>query len=553
VTDRDATAGSGGRVVPVLIVGAGPVGLALANELGYRGIECVVVEKSDGTILFPAGEHIFSRTMEHLRRWGIADEARDLGWPPREYPGGVVFVTRVAGHVLARFDRTTMAGPSPFATTTPEPPLLQAKFRFDPLLRRRAGERSSVSFRYETEVIGIDDAAASPVVVTVRDVNRDRIDTIRARHVVACDGGRSGLRSRLGVSLQGSFAQGRNYAIYFRAPALPALLEEHGIAHASQIQTVSSTRRPYLTTVDGGERWRCSVYVSDDEPEPDARAVIAEAIGVDLDPEIIRAQPWSGHNVVADRYRVGNVYLCGDAAHLRWPKGGFGANTGVGDAVDLGWKLAAVEQGWGGDRLLASYEVERRPIAERNGTFAEANWQADRLVPSGPQLDEVGDDADAARRQAGDTIREVRRKEYATVGVQLGYRYTGSPICVDDGDPAPPDSPERYTPTSHVGCRAPHAWLADGSSTLDHYGPGFTIVSWRASDVQPLLAAMRARDVPAAQLELTDEAAGGLYGRALVLVRPDGHVAWRGDALPADVDRLVDTVRGAAVEAVAAD
>jgi 2-polyprenyl-6-methoxyphenol hydroxylase-like FAD-dependent oxidoreductase len=530
----------------VVVVGAGPVGLALANELGWRNVDCLIVDAGDGTVTFPAGENIFSRTMEHLRRWGIAERARRLGWPPPDYQGGVVFATRATGHVLARFGRDTPSIAGLFAAASPEPPLMQAKFVFDPFLREAATTYGSVRLRYGFEVVGIDQDDDG-VTVTGIDIGSGRTVPVRASYVAACDGGRSFVRGHLGVSFEGEFAQGHNYAVFFRAPQLLPLLIDAGIGPASQIQTVASPRRPYLTVVDGRELWRCSVYLGADDTEPDPYDVIREAVGVDLPVEVIRAQPWSGHRVVADRYQVGRVFLAGDAAHLRWPKGGFGANTGIGDAVDLGWKLAAVTSGWGGEALLASYELERRPIAVRNGDWAAENWEADNQIPSGPLLEEETTAGEAARREAAALVEKFRRKEYATVGVQLGYRYDGSPICVPDAADAPPDRSDVYVPSTCAGCRAPHAWLADGTSTLDHFGRGFTLVrTVPRVDSEPLELAAATRGVPLSVLDIDSPVVAELYEEPLVLVRPDGHVAWRGRSLPEDVAGLVDIVRGAA-------
>jgi hypothetical protein len=335
--------------------------------------------------------------------------------------------------------------------------------------------------------------------------------------------------------------------VFFRAPQLLPLLIEAGIGPASQIQTVASPRRPYLTVVDGRELWRCSVYLGPDDAVPDPYDVIREAVGVDLPVEVIQAQPWSGHRVVAERYRVGRVFLAGDAAHLRWPKGGFGANTGIGDAVDLGWKLAAVTSGWGGEALLDSYELERRPIAVRNGDWAAENWEADNQIPCGPLLEEESAAGEVARREAAELVEKLRRKEYATVGVQLGYRYDGSPICLPDAASPPPDRSDIYVPSTCAGCRAPHAWLADGTSTLDHFGRGFTLVRTMPHlDSAALELAAATRGVPLNVLDIDNPVVAELYEEPLVLVRPDGHVAWRGPNLAEDVGRLIDLVRGAA-------
>ncbi len=228
--------------------------------------------------------------------------------------------------------------------------------------------------------------------------------------------------------------------------------------------------------VNGVDEWRLSVYLEEGAEPQDPAALVHEAVGAPIGVEILAAQPWSGHRVVAHSYREGRVFLAGDAAHLLWPKGGFGANTGIGDAVDLGWKLAATLQGWGGPSLLDSYEEERRPIAVRNVSEASSNWTSDARIVPDPVLDRDDAEGEQARVEMGRLIRRLRGREFRSIGVQLGYRYAGSPICVPDGAPEPPDEPDDYVPSTWPGCRAPHVWLPDGSSVLDHFGHGFVLV-----------------------------------------------------------------------------
>ncbi|GAQ65784.1 FAD-dependent monooxygenase [Streptomyces scabiei] len=540
----------------VLIVGAGPVGLALATELGWRGVPVTVIEQGDGHVPFPAGEAIFSRTMEHLRRWGCAEEARTESAPPPDYPHRTVFATSATGRVLTDFDYgVTNRSSGVYTQLTPEGPAFLSKFSFVPLLTRTAGELPGVEIRYGTRLETMEQDSEG-VLAVVRDVASGATETLAGTYLVACDGGRSGIRRALGIEFEGMFAQGHNFAVHFRAPQLLDLLREKLGGPAVQIHTLASARRPYITVVNGVDEWRLSVYL-DEEPDPDdAVAWIREAVGAPIDVEILAAQPWSGHCVVARTYREGRVFLAGDSAHLLWPKGGFGANTGIGDAVDLGWKLAATLQGWGGPALLDSYEQERRPIAVRNVTEASSNWKADAQLVPDPALDRMDAEGDRLRRELGEEIRRSRAKEFRCTGVQLGYRYSGSPICVPDGSPEPPDEPDEYVPSTWPGCRAPHVWLPDGSSTLDHFGRGFTLVVSGSADPTPVVQAARGCGVPLTVLRLADPAAEELYERPLVLIRPDGHVGWRGRQAPADPTAVLDALRGATLpprDAAAAD
>ena len=529
----------------VLVVGAGPVGLSLAIELGWRGVPVTVIDQGDGQVPFPAGEAIFSRTMEHLRRWGCAEEARAESAPPTDYPHRTVFATSVTGHVLAEFDfGVTNRSPGAYGPLTPEGPAFLSKFSFLPLLERTARGLPSVDIRFDTRLESFDQDSDG-VLAVVRDLESGDSETLAGAYLVACDGGRSSVRRALGIEFEGMFAQGQNFAVHFRAPQLLDLLREHSGGQAVQIHTLSSARRPYITVVNGVDEWRLSVYL-DEEPEPgDAVAWVHEAVGAPIDVEILAAQPWSGHCVVARRYRAGRVFLAGDSAHLLWPKGGFGANTGIGDAVDLGWKLAAVLQGWGGPALLDSYELERRPIAVRNVTEASSNWKSDSQLEPDAVLARADAEGDRARSETGEMIRRARGREFLCTGVQLGYRYSGSPICLADGTPEPPDEPDDYVPSTWPGCRAPHAWLPDGSSVLDHFGRGFALVVSGPADPSSLVEAAQQRGLPLTVLRLTDPTAARLYERPLVLVRPDGHVGWRGEQSPADPAAVLDRLRGA--------
>lgn len=528
----------------VLIVGAGPVGLALANELGYRGVRCVLIERGEGEVPFPAGEGIFSRTMEHLRRWGLADRARHNPVFPDDYALNVGFATAVTGRLLALFQAPSNGAMPTAQNDSPEGILICPKMVFDPLLRQGAEARESVQLRYRTELLGFAQDADG-VTARVKDLASGAEYDIRADYLAACDGARSAVRKQLAIPYVGSFGEGHNFAVWFRAPALRACLEKQFGCSLFQLHTVNTPRRPYLTAVDGRDQWRMSMYIEKgDDPQP--LEAVQAAIGVSMPIEVVRAQPWAGHRVVAARYREGRAFLLGDAAHLRWPKGGFGANTGIGDAVDLGWKLAAVLQGWGGPQLLDSYERERRPIAIRNVNEASNNRTLDAAIEPDAAYDAEGDAADALRRQVENRIHALRLREFRTQGVQLGYRYRQSPLCAADDALEPPDDHMLYQPSTWPGGRAPHAWLADGRSTLDLFGRGFVLMCLDGQRAATAFAdAAAVRGVPLREERFDDVALRALYERNYVLVRPDGHVAWRGDDVPADAGRILDLARGA--------
>ncbi|HWK60812.1 MAG TPA: FAD-dependent monooxygenase [Eoetvoesiella sp.] len=531
--------------IPVLIVGGGPVGLALANELNYRNIRYVLVDEKDGQVTFPAGEAIFSRTMEHLRRWGLAQRARFPSEFPSDYPLNIGFFTALNGRMLAAFPGlSNQEIPAASDGISPEGPVICPKRIFDPLLRDAALEKAPGAIRYHTRLEDfVQDETG--VTATLADLDTGARSTVRAQYLVACDGGHGQTRSKIGVKYAGSFAQGRNFAAFFRSPdLLDRIVAKYG-APFFQMHTVNTPRRPYLTTVDGKELWRLSMYVEEGE-QIDPLPTVLASLGMDVQVEIIQAQPWTGHMVVAERYGLNRVLLAGDAAHLRWPKGGFGANTGIGDAVDLGWKIAASLAGWGGKNLLASYEAERRPIALRNTAEAANNYKLDQLIVADPELDSPTVQGEWTRAKMASLVNEKRRREFTTQGIQLGYRYRDSPICCPDGTPEPPDDAVDYKPSTWPGSRAPHAWVKDGVSTLDYYGQGFVLMSFDESiDTDAFTRGFAQRGVPFARHGIASEQARKLYEYPLVLVRPDGHVAWRGSRAPDDILQVVDRVRGA--------
>jgi hypothetical protein len=283
------------------------------------------------------------------------------------------------------------------------------------------------------------------------------------------------------------------------------------------------------------------------------RTQIVRAMGKDFDFEIQSIVPWARRELLADSYGSGRVYIAGDAAHLNSPTGAFGMNTGMQDAVDLGWKLAATLQGWGGEHLLASYEIERRPVAQRNIQEATNNLQ--RMISPrellSPLVFQPGSAGDAARKSFGDAYTAMMKYEWFTLQIHLGYRYDQSTIIWPDGTLPPDDPPMVYTQTARPGSRAPHVWLSETQSTLDLFGDGFVLLRFDpTTDASALADAAARRSVPFEITDLHNADARRLYVNKLVLVRPDGFVAWRGESLPDDPLRLIDTVRGAINAAV---
>jgi 2-polyprenyl-6-methoxyphenol hydroxylase-like FAD-dependent oxidoreductase len=531
--------------VPVLIVGGGPVGLALATDLGWRGIAARMVEQEDGTIDHPRANAENARTMEFFRRWGIADAVRTSG-TPQDFTQAVVYATSLSGYEIARIDRPGHGG-SGGTAISPERPQRCNQLWLDPILRERAASFPGIDLRYRSrfESFTQDADGVDAVVCDLATGERERV---RTQYLVACCGGRSSVRQTLGIELQGSPAIEYNLNIFVR---IPDLWSYGSVGEAAMYFLVAPEGIwRTLIDIDGRGLWRLGLRGKpyyDDPAAVDVAAMLREVIGVDVPFEELWRRGWVARDLVADRYGSGRVFLAGDAAHQNTPSGGFGMNTGIGDAVDLGWKLAATVAGWGGPDLLASYELERRPVAVRNVRQATENFVRDRQRQIDPAIASATPDGDRARAELRAKIVATQSRQYLTDGTALGYRYYPSPICVPDGSPAPPDTIVEYRPNALPGARAPHAVLADGRSTLDLFGAGFVLLSFAsgAGESGRIAAAFGAAGVPLTVHAIGDEAIAALYERRLVLVRPDGHVAWRGDAAPDDAAALAAFVRGA--------
>ncbi|MGH7875044.1 MAG: FAD-dependent monooxygenase [Candidatus Binatia bacterium] len=535
------------KYYPVLIAGAGPVGLALAIELAYRDIRCLVVEQTDGKVDFPTTNLANTRTCEHLRRWGIADRMRFESGYPTDYPRNYLFVTRMDGYEIARFDHPANGDPASRSPYSPEGRLWISKPYFDPVLRKHVATLPQVEVRYLTAFDSFqqDDRKVTAKLI---DTKSGREEIIEAGYLVGCDGGRSNIRRALDIKYQGVFSQGMNVAVLFRSPFLNAI--SHG--PAVQYQIINAQINGAIAAVDGKELWRLNVRNVEQEQLDafDAPQKLCYALGENIPFELLAVRPWTGHCVVADRYQDRRVFLAGDAAHLNWPAGGFGMNTGVGDAVDIGWKLAAVLKGWGGAHLLDSYTAERKPIAMINvNEAAEMRASFDKQTPFSPRIEEDSDEGQQLRDKACAAIMRTRAKEFQhdSAGIELGYRYENSPICVGDGTPAPELDHGLYVPSTWPGARAPHVWLKDGRSILDLFGRGFTLLnlSGTITDTNTITAAAHAVGMPLETITIDDPKVRDIYERNLVLVRPDGHIAWRGDNLPGSASEIIEYARGA--------
>lgn len=537
--------------VPVLIVGGGPVGLALAGDLGWRGVPSLLAEKRSGEIVQPKMDMVGVRTMEFCRRWGIADWVEAAGYN-RMYPQDCAWVSSLNGYEFGR----EVFPPSALETSPPQSPQKRERCPqnfFDPVLTRFANRSGLTDIRYFTELYDFEETSGG-VIARLREIRTGEEVTVEAAYLVGCDGGASTVGSALGIGMSGEGVLTYTANAVFRCPGLEGLHHQRPAYRYIFIGPEGTWAT--LVAINGRDQWRFSLIGDsrrNEFTEEEIRAAIVRAMGREFDFEILSILPWVRSQLVADSYRRGRVFIAGDAAHLTSPTGGFGMNTGILDAVNLSWKLAAVLQGWGGEILLDSYEAEQRPVAIRNVNEAGGNLKR-MLTPRIARPDPLifsgeGPAADAARREYGDRYTEMMRREWFSIGVHLGYIYEDSPVIVPDGTPMPELTVSSYDQTARPGSRAPHVWLAEGRSLLDEYGQGFVLVvlgdGADGDTAERIEKAADDRGVPLRVVLVREETAAALYATRYALVRPDGSVAWRGDRAPEDVGAVLNTVRGA--------
>ena len=530
---------------PILIVGAGPVGLSLASELGRRGVRCLIIEQSDGVIYHPRATALNARTMELLRRWGVAERVKRDGTPP-DFPHTALYLTGFHGHEIARIERPSHGGTAP-SPISPERPQRCNQLFLDPIIRDLVFSLPSVMLRYRCRFDSLLEEG-DRVIATVRNLESGTEEQIAAQYVVDCSGSHSPIRRAFKIGMTGQSETEYHFSVFIRLPELWKHHDKGKAALTFFIDEKGSWRN--LVMIDGKELYRFALAGKEFYDNPDAVDVewhFNQVAGPDIPREILSILRWSACDVVADRYRVGRVFLAGDAAHQNHPSGGFGLNTGMGDIDNLGWKLAAMVQGWGRPGLLDSYEIERRPVGLRNINQAYTGHADNRDRPSSPDIMKDTPEGAAARARMREQILASQPAMVLTDGIALGYRYDTSPIVWPDGSPPTPDTISLYVPTARPGSRAPHAWISEGRSMVDFFGGGFVLLRFGADAPasEAIEAAFRRREIPLDVVPIADPAIAQLYERKLVLVRPDGHVAWRADVPPEDPLALADRVRGA--------
>ncbi|MGY8637421.1 FAD-dependent oxidoreductase [Bradyrhizobium sp. 14AA] len=528
----------------VLIVGGGPCGLMLANELGRRGVSAILVDEKPGTAFNPQANATQARSMEHYRRLGFADEIRREGLPA-DYPTDVAYFTRYSGYELARFQLPSSSragelikGMSGSWSAAELPHRVSQKY-VEAVLRTHAERLPGITLNYGHRLVGYVESDDG-IVGDIERLDDGSRFQVRADFLVGADGPRSQVRQSLGIvyggetGTQRDFMGGRMLAVYLRSPEFYASIPH---AKAWMYNCFNGDRRAFMASVNGRDEFAFHTQLRPSEDESaitvsEAKAAFQRACGAQIECEVLSFLTWTaGHALVANGMQRGRVFLGGDAAHLFTPTGGLGYNTAIEDAVNLGWKLASVVKGLSPTSLLDSYEVERRPVALRNTDYARRFADSLGLFAPAPDIEDATDEGREARQTAGAYLEQHARAEFNIPGVTFGGRYDGSPIIVSDGTQPPPDAANVYVPSACPGGRAPHAWLEDGVSLYDLFGFEWTLLQFGevapaqgavADAIRTLGIDLKLVTLPASLREL--------YDGDLALIRPDQIVAWRGAA-----------------------
>ncbi len=529
----------------VLIVGAGPVGLTLALDLGRRGVRCTLIERNTSTIQLPKMERCNARTMEIYRRLGIAERVRDAGLP-RTAPMDVFLALSMADPPLVHLPCPSVAvATAEIAAHNDggllEPYQLISQYTLEPLLRSIVETIPGVTVRFGCELIAFtQDANSVTAVVHANDAAKE---TIRASYLVGCDGGSSTVRKQLGIQLQGEGNIRKLRQALFRCDDL---YERIPMGKGRHYHIAEGPLFPFIILQDSTRHWTLHAAASSDA---EMAEIFRKSLAMPIEFEMLSVNEWTQHLLCAERYGEGRVFIAGDSAHLVIPTGGLGMNTGVGDAVDLSWKLAATLAGWGGLQLLASYEAERRPIGLRNVKASRAamtgrlGWRAAYQ----PNVRDNTPEGAATRARMAALFDVQQRKVTEILGIEAGYRYVNSPIVWGEPGDGPDSDNPCYVPTTWPGARLPHVWLGDGAAALhDRLGPGYTLLrlGGTRADTSSLERSFREMRAPLDVLDVAGERARELYQYDLLLVRPDLHVVWRGNKLPQDAAKIAMVATG---------
>lgn len=537
----------------VIIVGAGSVGLSLAAELGWRGINCIIIEQSSNLNSHPRANAVANRTMEYYRRWGIDKDITNAGIPP-DHPADYYWVSSLHGVELHKISLPPFKkikevnNPGGYVkeehTWSPYLKTITGQNEVEKVVLEYINKLPSVEIKFNNRLVDFCQDLEG-VTCKIENIKTGKIYNIQSQYLVACDGGKSIVREKLNIGLSGRADMAKFVSIYFKAPDF---MNCHKFGTANIYFPLHKDYAGFLLNWDGGTTFTYHLMLKEGEiwSDVDAKNAIESVLGRSTDIEIISAQPWTAHALVADKYVSNRIILAGDAAHLFTPTGGFGMNTGVSDAIDIAWKVQAMLEGWGGKNLIQSYFHERHSIGVRNTKeAADCFDQLYSVMQYGDILDEESEEGNALRKKLSINLKE-QDKLIASSGTLLGYRYNNSPIIISDGSEETLDNPRKYIPTARPGHRAPHLWLEEGVSIYDKFGKNFTLLVFVKNDpkIDNFLKEAKKINFPVKLLELEDEDSRNLYKSKYVLVRPDLMIAWRSNSMPLKPLDVLDTIRG---------
>lgn len=532
---------------PVLIAGGGPVGMTMALNLARYNVPSILVERNPETTRHPKMDLTNGRSMELFHRLGVTEKLRDAG-VPRENDFDILWVTNMVGHDLHRFhypsanEKERIAREKNDGSYGAQAPLRVSQVQIEPVLKRAIDENPLVDVRFNHRFEGFVDNGADSVIAEIVNSDTEEKTMIKCRFLAGCDGGGSRVRRRLGIELEGQENVAGAYMVHYRTDD-KALMQRWGPVYHLQNGggTIIAQNDDDIYTL---QAWLLP-GMNPDEMTPEG--VLEGWIGTHFDYEVLQANPWFAHFVVAERYREKSTLLAGDAAHQFIPTGGYGMNSGIADAAGLSWALAAQIHGWGGEGLLDAYDAERRNTAWWHLRAAERHMgvriKISELYAEAGDLLEEGPEGDARRADLAQKIADLGNAENESWGVEFGYRYDASnAIAHEQG--APEIDPLTYHPSTWPGVRLPHVFLEDGAALYDKLGLFFTLVVLDGTDTSAMEEAAGALGVPLEILRLNRPDLRSIYERNLILVRPDQHVAWRGDATPDDCKALLEKVTG---------
>jgi len=461
-----------------------------------------------------------------------------------------LWITSMVGHDLHRFhypsatEKTAIIARENDGSHGSQAPLRVSQVEIEPVLKREIDANPLIDVRFGTVFERIIEQNDDGVLVEISDTETGATQQVHCRFLAGCDGGGSRVRRNLGIELDGELNVAGAHMVHFRTDDR-ALMQRWGPVYHLQTGAgtiIAQNDRDIYTL----QAWLLpGAGIEDMRPED----VLEGWIGTKFDYEILQANPWHAHFVVANSYRQGNVLLAGDAAHQFIPTGGYGMNSGIADASALSWVLAARLQGWGGEALFDAYDKERRPTAwwhlEASRRHFGIRIEITQIYMGAGDLTSDTPEAEANRADVARKIAALGNAENESWGVEYGYRYDQSPIVVHDAN-APAVDPITYRPNTYPGARLPHVFLEDGVAIHDKLGLYFTLVVIDHGDTAPMTTAAQQLGIPLSVLELRRPDLLGIYQAPLILVRPDQHVAWRGEALPADCAALLALVTGRA-------